>query len=87
MSAYDACMADRTDNLTSENLLGIPPTLLPDDFVDVEVSAELAEDQDPRDLAGIHPESPMVWATLAQTRSPKGRRRGLRSPAPATTAA
>src|SRR5699024_10699793 len=36
------------------------------DFVDVEVSAELAEDQAPRDLAGIHPESPMVWATLPQ---------------------
>lgn len=66
MSAYDACMADRTDNLTSENLLGIPPTLLPDDFIDVEVSAEIAEDRDPRDLAVLHPESPMVWAVLAQ---------------------
>jgi len=59
-------MADRTDNLTSENLLGIPPTRLPDDFVDVEVSAQLAEDRDPRDLAGLHPDSPMVWAVLAQ---------------------
>lgn len=58
-------MADRTDNLTSGNLLGIPETLLPDDFIDVQVTAELA-DEDPRVIAARHPESPMVWATLAQ---------------------
>lgn len=58
-------MADRTDNLTSGNLLGIPETLLPDDFIDVQVTAELA-DGEPRDIAARHPESPMVWATLAQ---------------------
>ncbi|GAA1490250.1 DUF3151 domain-containing protein [Brachybacterium sacelli] len=58
-------MADRTDNLTSGNLLGIPETLLPDDFIDVQVTAELA-DGEPRDIAARHPESPMAWATLAQ---------------------
>ncbi|GAA1314605.1 MAG: DUF3151 domain-containing protein [Brachybacterium tyrofermentans] len=58
-------MADRTDNLTSGNLLGIPETLLPDDFIDVQVTAELA-DEDPRVIAARHPESPMVWATLSQ---------------------
>ncbi|MGP9680471.1 MULTISPECIES: DUF3151 domain-containing protein [unclassified Brachybacterium] len=58
-------MADRTDNLTSGNLLGIPETLLPDDFIDVQVTAELAE-EDPRVIAARHPESPMVWATLSQ---------------------
>lgn len=59
-------MADRTDNLTSENLLGIPPTYLPDDFIDVWISAELADDRDPRDLVVLHPESPMAWAVLSQ---------------------
>lgn len=58
-------MADRTDNLTSGNLLGIPETLLPDDFIDVQVTEELT-DGEPRDIAARHPESPMVWATLAQ---------------------
>lgn len=59
-------MADRTDNLTPENLLGIPSTYLPDDFIDVWISAELADDRDPRDLVVLHPESPMAWAVLAQ---------------------
>ncbi|APX34329.1 hypothetical protein BH708_18265 [Brachybacterium sp. P6-10-X1] len=58
-------MADRTDNLTSGNLLGIPETLLPDDFIDLQVTEELS-DGEPRDIAARHPESPMVWATLAQ---------------------
>ncbi|MEE1651677.1 DUF3151 domain-containing protein [Brachybacterium sp. J144] len=58
-------MADRTDNLTGTNLLGIPETRLPDDFVDVEVAAEL-EDAEPRDVAARHPESPLAWATLAE---------------------
>ena len=59
-------MADRTDNLTSGNLLGIPETLLPENFVDVEVSAALAEDADPREVAARHLDSPLVWAVLAQ---------------------
>lgn len=58
-------MADRTDNPTRTNLLGIPETLLGEDFVDVEVSAELA-DGDPREVATRHPDSPLAWATLAQ---------------------
>ncbi|MDN6303649.1 MAG: DUF3151 domain-containing protein [Brachybacterium sp.] len=58
-------MADRTDNLTSGNLLGIPETRLPDDFVDVEVSEELV-DGDPREIASRHLDSPLAWATLAQ---------------------
>ncbi|WP_193104829.1 DUF3151 domain-containing protein [Brachybacterium sp. FME24] len=58
-------MADRTDNLTSGNLLGIPETRLPDDFIDVQVTSELA-DGEPREIAARHPESPMVWAALAQ---------------------
>ncbi|MEE1618990.1 DUF3151 domain-containing protein [Brachybacterium sp. J153] len=58
-------MADRTDNLTGTNLLGIPETRLPDDFVDVEVAAEL-EDAEPLDVAARHPESPLAWATLAE---------------------
>ncbi|MFC7457193.1 DUF3151 domain-containing protein [Brachybacterium sp. GCM10030267] len=59
-------MADRTDNLTSGNLLGIPETRLPDDFIDVQVTDELAEHGEPREIAARHPESPMVWAVLAQ---------------------
>ncbi|AXK44462.1 DUF3151 domain-containing protein [Brachybacterium saurashtrense] len=58
-------MADRTDNLTSGNLLGIPETRLPDDFVDVQVAEEL-EDGDPREVASRHLDSPLAWATLAQ---------------------
>ncbi|WP_422116849.1 DUF3151 domain-containing protein [Brachybacterium sp. UNK5269] len=58
-------MADRTDNLTSGNLLGIPETRLPDDFVDVQVAQELV-DGEPRDVATRHLDSPLVWATLAQ---------------------
>lgn len=58
-------MADRTDTPRSSNLLGIPETLLPDDFVDVEV-AELLVDGDPREIASTHLESPLAWAILAQ---------------------
>lgn len=49
-----------------ENLLGIPPTLLPEDHVDVEVSEALARGEDPRDLAANHPASSLAWAMLAQ---------------------
>ncbi|GAA1334855.1 MULTISPECIES: DUF3151 domain-containing protein [Brachybacterium] len=58
-------MADRTDTPRSANLLGIPETLLPDDFVDVEV-AELLVDGDPREIASTHLDSPLAWAILAQ---------------------
>ena len=58
-------MADRTDNLTSGNLLGIPETRLPDDFVDVQVTEELV-DGDPHEIAARHLDSPLAWATLAQ---------------------
>ena len=64
-TAYDAFMADRTDNLTSGNLLGIPETRLPDDFVDVQVAEELVEGE-PRDIAARHLDSPLAWATLAE---------------------
>ena len=64
-TAYDAFMADRTDNLTSGNLLGIPETRLPDDFVDTQVAEEL-DDGDPREIAARHLDSPLAWATLAQ---------------------
>lgn len=59
-------MPEPTDPLTSRNLLGTPETLLPEDFVDVTVSAELADHGEPRELARRHPESPLVWAALAQ---------------------
>jgi hypothetical protein len=58
-------MADRTDNLTSGNLLGIPETRLPDDFVDVQVAEELAEGE-PREVVAAHLDSPLAWATLAE---------------------
>lgn len=65
VTAYDAFMADRTDNLTSGNLLGIPETRLPDDFVDVQVAEELV-DGEPQEIAARHLESPLAWATLAE---------------------
>ena len=58
-------MADRTDNLTSGNLLGIPETRLPDDFVDVQVAEELVEGE-PREVVARHLDSPLSWATLAE---------------------
>src|SRR5699024_3110617 len=64
-TAYGAFMADRTDNLTSGNLLGIPETRLPDDFVDTQVAEEL-DDGDPREIAARHLDSPPAWATPAQ---------------------
>src|SRR5699024_3345955 len=63
-TAYDACMADRTDNLTSGNLLGIPETRLPDDFVDVQVSEELV-DGAPRVPPARHLPPPLARPTLA----------------------
>lgn len=59
-------MPEAADAYRSRNLLGIPETRLPEDFVDVEVARALAEHRPPRDLAREHPESPLVWAELAQ---------------------
>ncbi|PMC75527.1 DUF3151 domain-containing protein [Brachybacterium sp. UMB0905] len=58
-------MADRTENLVGRNLLGIPETRLPEDFVDVQVAEELV-DQDPREVVARHLDSPLAWATLAE---------------------
>lgn len=49
-----------------QNLLGIPPTLLPEDHPDTEVSAAYAAGGHPRDLAASHPGSSLAWALLAQ---------------------
>jgi hypothetical protein len=57
-------MADRTDNLTSGNLLGIPETRLPDDFVDVQVAEELAEGE-PREVVAAHLDSPLAEDALS----------------------
>lgn len=59
-------MSETADSYRSRNLLGIPETRLPEDFVDVEVAAALEEHRSPRDLAREHPESPLVWAELAR---------------------
>lgn len=48
------------------NLLAVEPTLLPEDHVDVEVTALSAEGEDPRDLAREHPDSSLAWALLGQ---------------------
>lgn len=44
------------------NLLAIPATELPED----PAAAALAEGHDPRQVAAGHPESSLVWATLAE---------------------
>ncbi|EFQ82109.1 hypothetical protein HMPREF0063_12817 [Aeromicrobium marinum DSM 15272] len=44
------------------NLLGEPPaTLLPED----PATAAIEAGDDPRNVAALHPESPLAWATLA----------------------
>jgi hypothetical protein len=52
--------------LGSDNLLGIPPTLLPEDHPDTTVAAALEAGEDARDLARRFPTSSLAWATLAQ---------------------
>lgn len=59
-------MVDRTDSALGANLLGIPETRLPDDFVDVEVSQLISDGDDPVDIARRHPDSPLAWASCAQ---------------------
>ena len=49
-----------------QNLLGIPPTLLPEDHPDVEVAEAVREGADPRELAAGRPDSSLAWALLAQ---------------------
>lgn len=59
-------MSERHSAATGQNLLGIPPTLLPEDHPDVEVASALADFGDPRELAGTYPSSCLAWAVLAQ---------------------
>ncbi len=47
------------------NLLGPEPTLLPADGPDSIVRSAVEDGDDPRNLAAAHPESPLVWALLA----------------------
>lgn len=54
----------------SENLLGIPETLLPED----PAAALLEEGQAAADVARLHPASPLVWATLAEEALDEGGR-------------
>jgi hypothetical protein len=53
-------------SIGGENLLGIPPTLLPEDHPDVEVADALESGTDPRELAARVPTSSLAWAELAQ---------------------
>lgn len=48
------------------NLLGIPPTLLPEDHPDMTVSAAIADGGCPRELAAKYPASSLAWALLGQ---------------------
>lgn len=63
-----ARMSDTTPDPAAarRNLLGIPPTYLPEDFPDVEVSELLREGADPTELAAKHPASCLAWAVLGQ---------------------
>ncbi len=49
-----------------QNLLGIAPTLLPEDHPDMEVAAAIAEGADPSEQAALHPASSLAWALLGQ---------------------
>ena len=53
----------------SENLLGIPETLLQPD----PAAALLAQGEDPRSVAAQHPSSSLVWAVLAEDALADGR--------------
>lgn len=48
------------------NLLGIPPTFLPEDHPDTTVARAVADGEDPRELAAQHPSSSLAWALLGQ---------------------
>jgi hypothetical protein len=52
------------DNLPGRDLIaGPPPTLLPED----PAAAALAAGDEPRAVVTAHPESPLAWATLAES--------------------
>ena len=53
----------------SENLLGIPETLLPEDPAASRLEAGVAADQ----MAAAHPTSSLAWATLAEDALEDGR--------------
>ncbi|MDO5661656.1 MAG: DUF3151 domain-containing protein [Brachybacterium sp.] len=59
-------MADANPTIDAKNLLGIPPTRLPEDHPDVEVRSRVEAGEDPRDLAAQLPTSSLAWALLAQ---------------------
>lgn len=59
-------MPDSTERFHRRSLLDAPETLLPADFIDVEISARIEEGEDTEALAREHPESPLIWAVLAQ---------------------
>lgn len=59
-------MTETSRPLDATNLLGIPPTLLPEDHPDTAVAAALKDGEDARDLAARFPSSSLAWAELAQ---------------------
>ncbi|GAB2535140.1 DUF3151 domain-containing protein [Brachybacterium huguangmaarense] len=62
----DPTAAAQSTPVASQNLLGIPPTLLPEDHPDMAVGAAIDDGADPRDEAMAHPDSSLAWALLAQ---------------------
>lgn len=63
---YHGGMPDTISSGPRQNLLGTPETRLAEDFIDVEIADRLDDGAEPSDLAREHPESPLVWGTLAQ---------------------
>ncbi|MCS6711348.1 DUF3151 domain-containing protein [Brachybacterium sp. EF45031] len=59
-------MSNDPTPIRAQNLLGVPPTLLPEDHPDMAVRRAIDEGADPEDLAREHPDSSLVWALLAQ---------------------
>lgn len=53
----------------SENLLGVPPTHLPED----PAAARLEQDVAPKQVAAAYPTSSLAWATLAEDALADGR--------------
>lgn len=64
--AYDGSMNETSRPISADNLLGIPPTLLPESHPDTTVTQRLADGADPLDLAAEFPSSSLAWAELAQ---------------------
>ncbi|HEX3004945.1 MAG TPA: DUF3151 domain-containing protein [Angustibacter sp.] len=58
--------------MSHDNLLGIPPTHLPDE-PERTVAAALADGADPADLAAQHPAASLPWAVLAEQALAAGR--------------